>query len=177
MFFTKKAQSLAVLFVLAALPAGAQQTSTNRVATNTAWSTFVDGKPKQCWVVAAPTQSENTRGGKAVSVSRGEIRLFVTYRQGTKGEVSFAGGYPFAPSSTVVLDVGGAKFSLYPDSSAKDWAWSGSADDDAKIVAALKGGSNATLTAKSAKGTQTVDTFSLSGFSAAVDEAAKQCAN
>lgn len=161
--------------LLLALPALAE-TSTNRVATNTAWSTFVDGTPKQCWSVSAPTETVNTKGGKAVAVSRGDIRLFITYRAGSKGEISFAGGYPFAPGSTVSLDVGGTAFDLYPDTTTKDWAWSGSPEDDVKIIAALKAGSSATVTAHSAKGTQTKDTFSLAGFSAAVDEAAKQCA-
>ena len=42
-----------------------------------------------------------------------------------------------------------------------EWAWAASPDDDAKVLAALKKGSSAVLTAKSAKGTQTKDTFSL----------------
>ena len=57
------------------------------------------------------------------------------------------------------------------------WAWAGSPDDDAKIMAAMKAGSSAVATARSGRGTQTVDTFSLSGISAALDEAAKRCAN
>lgn len=176
MTLSKSGLATIAIAMLLALPA-AGETSTNRVATNTAWSTFVDGTPKQCWSVSAPTETVNTKGGKAVAVSRGDIRLFITYRAGAKGEISFSGGYPFAPGSTVSLDVNGAAFDLYPDATTKDWAWAGSADDDVKIIAALKAGSTAIVTAHSAKGTQTKDTFSLSGFSAAVDEAAKQCAN
>ena len=48
-------------------------------------------------------------------------------------------------------------------------------DDDAKILAALQKGTDATLTAHSAKGTQTKDTFSLRGFTAAMAEAASRC--
>lgn len=166
--------AVAALCAGLALPAAAQ-TSQNVVATNTAWSTFVDGNPKQCWSVSAASQSENTRDGKSVAVSRGEIRLFVTYRAGAKGEVSFTGGYPFAAGSTVKLDVGGTVFELHPDTSIKDWAWAGSPDDDAKIIAALKAGSDAVLTARSGRGTQTKDTFSLAGFSASNDEAIKRC--
>jgi hypothetical protein len=32
------------------------QESTNRVAVETAWSVFVDGDPRECWVVSAPTE-------------------------------------------------------------------------------------------------------------------------
>lgn len=149
------------------------QVSTNRVAAETDWSVFVEESPKECWGVSAPKETVNTKDGKPASVRRGDILLFVTYRPGGQGEVSFTGGYPFAGGSTVGLDIGGTKFDLFSDG---EWAWSGSKDDDAKIIAAMKSGSTAVLTARSAKGTQTADTFSLSGISAALDEAAKRCA-
>lgn len=151
------------------------QVSTNRVAAETDWSVFVEESPKECWAVSAPKETVNTRDGKAVAVRRGDILLFVTYRPGAaQGEVSFSGGYPFAGGSTVDLDIGGTKFDLFSDG---EWAWSGSKEDDAKIVAALKSGASAVLTARSARGTQTKDTFSLLGISAALDEAAKRCAS
>lgn len=149
------------------------QVSTNRVAAETDWSVFVEESPKECWGVSAPKETVNTKDGKAASVRRGDILLFVTYRPGGQGEVSFTGGYPFAGGSTVGLDIGGTKFDLFSDG---EWAWSGSKEDDAKIIAAMKSGASAVLTARSAKGTQTADTFSLNGISAALDEAAKRCA-
>lgn len=149
------------------------QVSTNRVAAETDWSVFVEESPKECWGVSAPKETVNTKDGKATSVRRGDILLFVTYRPGGQGEVSFTGGYPFAGGSTVGLDIGGTKFDLFSDG---EWAWAGSKDDDAKIIAAMKSGASAVLTARSARGTQTADTFSLNGISAALDEAAKRCA-
>lgn len=149
------------------------QVSTNRVAAETDWSVFVEENPKECWGVSAPKETVNTKDGKPTSVRRGDILLFVTYRPGSQGEVSFTGGYPFAGGSTVGLDIGGTKFDLFSDG---EWAWSGSKDEDAKIIAAMKSGASAVLTARSARGTQTADTFSLSGISAALDEAAKRCA-
>lgn len=149
------------------------QVSTNRVAAETDWSVFVEESPKECWGVSAPKETVNSKDGKATSVRRGDILLFVTYRPGGQGEVSFTGGYPFAGGSTVGLDVGGTKFDLFSDG---EWAWAGSKDDDAKIIAAMRAGSSAVLTARSARGTQTADTFSLNGISAALDEAAKRCA-
>jgi hypothetical protein len=47
--------------------------------------------------------------------------------------------------------------------------------DDARILTAMKRGSNAILTARSARGTQTRDTFSLLGFTAAAEEAERRC--
>ena len=56
-----------------------------------------------------------------------------------------------------------------------EYAWAASVEDDAKLLAAMQKGAEATLTARSAKGTQTKDTFSLSGFTAAMTEAEGQC--
>lgn len=163
----------ALVLALAVPGAAIAQVSSNRVAAKTDWSVFVDGTPPECWSVSAPKETVNTKDGKPTTARRGDILLFVTYRKGGKGEVSFAGGYPFAPNSTVGLDVGGTKFDLFVDG---EWAWAGSPDDDAKIIGALKSGASAILTGRSARGTQTQDTFSLNGFSAAIDEAAKRCA-
>lgn len=167
----------AALLTLTTAPGAIAQVSTNRVAAETAWSVFVDGDPKECWGVSAPTETVNTRDGQAVSVRRGDILLFVTYRPGAaEGEVTFTGGYPFKPDSVVKLDISGTNFDLVTHRDSPEWAWSGSPEDDAKIVAALKAGASAVLRAESSRGTKTQDTFSLIGISAALDEAAKRCA-
>lgn len=163
---------LAAVIALAANTVQAQE-STNRVASNTDWSVFTEESPKECWGVSSPKETVNTRDGNPVSVRRGDILLFVTFRPGgAKGEVSFSGGYPFAPGSAVTLDIDGNTFQLFADG---EWAWPGTAEDDATILAAMKKGTGAVLTAKSAKGTQTKDSFSLRGFTASMDEAAKRC--
>ena len=158
-----------------ALSAGgvSAQDSTNQVAVKTDWSVFAEDNPKECWGVSSPRETVNSRDGKPVSVKRSDILLFVTFRPGQAGgETSFTGGYPFAPGSTVTVDIGGTKFDMIID---KEWAWAASVDDDAKILAALQKGTDAVLSAHSAKGTQTKDTFSLRGFTAAMAEAASRC--
>ena len=168
-----RAAGVAVISMMGFATSAVAQESTNRVATMTDWSVFADKNPTECWGVSSPKETVNTKDGKPVSVRRGDILLFVTFRPGAKGETSFSGGYPFAPGSTVKLDVDGTSFDLFSDG---EWAWPGTAEDDATILAALKKGTTAVLTARSAKGTQTKDSFSLRGFTAAMDEAAKQCA-
>ena len=152
-------------------PVSAQE-STNRVATMTDWNVFTEESPKECWGVSKPKESVNTRDGKPAAVTRSDILLFVTFRPGKPGEISFTGGYPFAGGSTVEVSVDGNAFQLF---TAGAWAWPGSTEDDAKLLAALKAGTNATLTARSGRGTQTVDTFSLRGFTAAMEDAGKRC--
>ena len=152
----------------------AQEETTNRVAAATDWSVFQETDPVECFGVSAPKESVNTRGGEPVSVSRGETLLFVFYRpaEGVNGQVTFTGGYPFASGSTVTMDVSGTEYQLFTEG---EWAWPATPEDDARIVAAMKRGASAILTGVSGRGTQTRDTFSLLGFTAAVDEAASRC--
>ena len=160
---------------LSATAVAAQQESTNRVAAQTDWSVFVENNPQECWGVSAPKETVNTRDGAVVSARRGDILLFVSYRPaaGVNGEVSFTGGYPFAEGSTVTLAIGDTSFELFTDG---EWAWPASPGDDARILTAMKRGTNAIVTGRSGRGTQTRDTFSLLGFTAAAEEAERRCA-
>lgn len=162
-----------LLIATSITPAFAQE-STNRVAAKNAWSVFVEDNPTECWGVSTPRETVNTRDGRVVAVKRGSILLFVTFRPGAgaKGEVSFTGGYPFAGGSTVTVSVSGNQFEMFTEG---EWAWPASPADDAKLVTALKRGAEATLTARSSRGTTTKDTFSLIGFTAAMEEAEKRC--
>ncbi len=166
---------LALAVSVASVPSFAQE-STNRVAAKTDWSVFVEQDPVECWSVSAPKETVNTRDGRVVAVRRGDILLFVTFRPSdeVQGEISFTGGYPFAQGSTVTLEVDGSTFELFTDG---EWAWPATSSDDAKITTSMKRGTNATLTARSSRGTVTKDTFSLLGFTAALEEAERRCTN
>jgi hypothetical protein len=169
------AGGMAIAMALLTTPAAqAQSTSTNQVATSTAWSVFEDSDPRECWAVSAPTETVNTKDGRVVAVRRGDILLMTFFRPGAgvQGQITFTGGYPFAGGSTVNLNIGGTQFELFTEG---EWAWPASAADDAQVLAAMKRGADAVLTARSARGTVTKDTFSLLGYTAAVEEAEKRC--
>lgn len=153
---------------------GFAQDSRNRVAAHTDWSVFEAKEPAQCWSVSSPKETVNTRDGRVVAARRGDILLFVSYipDSAVKGQVSFTGGYPFRDGSTVTMEISGNKFELFTEG---EMAWSASDSEDAKIVTALKRGAEAVLTGISGRGTKTEDTFSLLGFTAAVEEAEKRC--
>ena len=152
----------------------AQDQSTNRVAAKTDWSVFVEDNPTECWGVSTPKEVVNTRDGRVVAVNRGQTLLMVFYRPSAeaKGQVAFTGGYPFASGSTVTMSISGNTYELFTEG---EWAWPATTADDAKIIAAMKRGADATLVGKSSRGTQTKDTFSLLGFTAAVEDAEKRC--
>ena len=172
----KKVMVTAAAALLLAGNAAAQEESDNRVAANTDWSVFVESDPTECWAVSAPKETLNTRDGNTVDVRRGDIRLIVFYRpsENVNGQVMFTGGYPFAEGSTVSLQVGDTTFQMFTQG---ETAWPATAEDDAKFVTAMKAGANAVLTARSSRGTQTQDTFSLLGFTAAVEEAENRCSS
>jgi hypothetical protein len=150
------------------------QSETECVSAQTDWSVCVWNQPKECWGVSKPKETVNSRDGRVVSVRRGDILMFVTFRPGAgdKGEISFTGGYPFAPGSTVRVEIDGSAFELFTDG---EWAWPANTADDAALLAAMKRGASAVVTARSGRGTQTKDTFSLQGFTAAMTEAETRC--
>ncbi|MDR9394316.1 MAG: invasion associated locus B family protein [Roseovarius sp.] len=166
--------AIAVAAMVAGGAATAQEESTNQVAAKTAWSVFEDTDPRECWVVSAPTETVNTRDGRVVAVRRGDILLMAFYRPeaGVDGQVTFTGGYPFAEGSTVNVQIGDDEFEMFTEG---EWAWPASTEDDARMIEAMKGGIDAVLTARSTRGTTTKDTFSLLGFTAALDEAQSRC--
>ncbi|MEO0485494.1 MAG: invasion associated locus B family protein [Pseudomonadota bacterium] len=172
---TRIISAVAVSLALA-VPAMAQDVSTNRVAVKTDWNVFTDTDPKECWLVSPPTETVNTRGGNVVAARRDEILLMVFHRPSidVAGQVAFTGGYPFAAGSTVNVDVDGTEFELATEG---EWAWAPSAADDAKIVTAMKRGAKAVVTGLSSRGTTTKDTFSLLGFTAAAADAESRCAS
>ena len=162
------------LMVLATAPVSAQETSTNQVAAKTDWSVFEDKSPRECWAVSSPKETVNTKDGRVVAVNRSEILLMAFFRPeaGVAGQITFTGGYPFASGSTVNITIDGNSFELFTEG---EWAWPASPSDDAKILASMKRGAEAVLTGRSGRGTTTKDTFSLSGFTAAVEDAEKRC--
>ena len=166
--------TFAAVALLSVSGAALAQEETNRVAAETDWAVFEGDEPKECWAVTAPRETVNTRDDRVVSVRRGDILLFVTYRPGESiaGEVSFTGGYPFADGSTVTLEVGGATFEMFTEG---EYAWPATPAEDQKIVTAMKRGSDAVVTARSSRGTETKDTFSLLGATAMIEEAEKRC--
>lgn len=162
------------IVALAGTGAFAQQASENQVAAQTDWSVFEEKDPRECWAVSSPKETVNTRDGRVVAVRRGEILFMTFFRPGANvsGQVAFTGGYPFASGSTVNLDISGSQFELFTEG---EWAWPATTSDDAKIMAAMKRGANAVATARSGRGTVTKDTFSLLGYTAAVEDAEKRC--
>ena len=160
----------------AVMPGDVAAQTQKRVDAKKDWSIFQAGTDAQklCWIVSQPTQKAAFRNGKSVEVNRGDIFLMVAIRpaDGVKSEVSFLSGYPFKKGSEVKASVGSDDFTMFTEG---ETAWAPSAQDDTALVDAFRKGSNAKIEGTSTRGTVTVDTFSLSGFTAALDAAVELC--
>ena len=154
--------------------AGAQ--TQQRIDVKKAWSIFqaeAEGR-KVCWIVSQPTTTAAFRNGKSVAVKRGDIFMMISIRpaDGVANEVSFLSGYPLKKGSEVKVSVGPKSYTLFTEG---ENAWAPSADDDAAMVDAFRRGAKAKVKGVSTRGTNTVDTFSLSGFTAALEAAVALC--
>ena len=130
--------------------------------------TFTEAGKTGCSIWSKPTKEE----GKYKK--RGAIYAYVTHRPWEKrlNEVSIAAGYTFKKGSTVRVGIGGQKFALFTDG---DTAWSRTPKEDKALVAAMKRGNSMVVNGRSSRGTQTTDTYSLTGFTKAYETMSKAC--
>lgn len=161
---------LIAVAAVAALPAGAAPTRSSLIDTFDDWSAFAvpEGKGKVCYAGSVPKKQEGFAG------KRGDVFIMVTHRPADKvvGEVSIAAGYAYKPNEPVSLEIDTQKFELF---SQGDNAWSPE-KGDAKIVAAMKkSGGSMVVRGTPAKGPKTVDTYSLKGFTAALNAIGAAC--
>ena len=144
------------------------------------YQTASDCPQKECGASSSPVNTVNTRGGRTVQVRRGTIKLFVTataLNSADSALVSFNSGYPFADDSDVLAAIDNATeftFQIGPEAANAEWAWPLPTDDD-RLVEAMKRGGRIILSGTSGRGTNTRDTFSLKGFTAALENAVKLC--
>lgn len=123
---------------------------------------------KACYIASQPKDS------KPKEAKRDPIWLLVTHRPYRKieNEVSVYVGYPFKDGSNARVEIDGQAFELFTKD---DTAWSNTPADDAKLVDAMRKGSKLQVKGVSSRGTETVDQFSLAGFTAAMKAIGDAC--
>lgn len=135
------------------------------------WSAFSEkenGKPL-CYMASLPKKAEGATG------KRGDAYMMVTHRpaEKTTGEVSVRAGYTYKEGTEVEVRVGGGQpIMLFTD---QGFAWTREAKTDQALIAAMKAGASLTVKGTSSRGTQTTDTYSLKGFTAALETINKAC--
>ncbi|MDB5506975.1 MAG: hypothetical protein JWR75_1613 [Devosia sp.] len=160
----------AAVTLAAALPATAQQ-ATNLGSFNqwTAWKSS-DANGVICYISGQPQDMQ------PAGVNRDPVHFLIIHRSGlgTKNEVQTIIGYPFnTKTPNVSASVDGKAYSMVIEGTA---AWLASSGDETTFVAALKKGSKLVVKGTSQRGTNTIDTYSLSGVTAAMTAIDQACA-
>ena len=133
------------------------------------WETIVINKDsgKICFAQTLPTK----RAPKAVQ--RDKSKLFVTFRPGEniKDEVSITSGHDYK-SSSVTASSGKKKYSFF---SQKNFAWLLDDQEERNFIKLMKKATNIIVKARTTKGAETTDHYSMMGFTKAYNTAKKTC--
>jgi len=156
----------------AAAPAaagGAEPTLIGQFGTWGAYTATPNGK-KVCFALAKPSSQKTNPPNRP----RDPAYAFVSTRPAEKvtNEVSIMIGYTLKPGSESTLEVGGAAYAMYTQG---DGLWIKNAAEEEKMVEAMRKAADVTVKGVSAKGTETIDTFSLKGLAQALDRLAQDC--
>ena len=160
---------LAGTLALSSASAFAQEKATGIGVFNdwTAWQ-GKDDNGTICYISGAPAKTEPG------NVNRDPIHFLVIHRKGLgiRNEVQTLIGYPFNANANASATVDGKAFPMVTEGAA---AWLASADAESGFVEALKKGVTLVVKGTSQRGTNTVDTYSLRGVTAAMGAIDKAC--
>jgi invasion protein IalB len=129
--------------------------------------TFQEDDKSGCYVIAEPVRKEGAY------TSRGKVYALVTHRPADRklDVITIIAGYTYEENSKVTLEIGSDSYEL---DTQDDMAWA-SDEDDPRIVESLKKGEGMVVRGISSRGTETVDTYSLIGFSKAYAAIGEAC--
>lgn len=139
------------------------------------------GKYKDWEVMVMSEQSgkvcfaQSTPVLQAPKSNKRDARLFVTFRPNEKitNEISATGGYEFNKSNSVLATSGNNKFKF--DIKQQGFAWMTSNKKEDIMIKVMKKGSRIMVSGYNDKGSQTIDHYSLLGFTKAYATAKKAC--
>jgi hypothetical protein len=153
----------------AAVAGGAEPTLIGQFGTWGAYTATPNGK-KVCFALAKPSSSKTNPPNRP----RDPAYAFVSSRPAEKvtNEVSVMIGYTLKPGSESTLEVGGASYAMYTQG---DGLWIKNAAEEERMVDAMRKAADVVVKGVSAKGTETIDTFSLKGLAQALDRLAQDC--
>ena len=112
---------------------------------------------------------------QAPKSNKREAKLFVTFRPNEKitDEISVTPGYEFNKNNSVTAVSGKYKFKF--DIKQSGFAWIADNKIEVKMVRQMKRGSRIMITGYNQKGSQTIDHYSLLGFTKSYDAAKTSC--
>ena len=104
-----------------------------------------------------------------------DARMFVSFRTGEKvnNEISITGGYEFNNKNSITATSGKSKYKF--DIAQEGFAWIADTKIENKMIKTMKRGSRIMVTGYNQKGSQTIDHYSLLGFTKAYNAAKNNC--
>ena len=133
------------------------------------WEAFTlkGEKGKVCFAQTIPVKRS------PASFKRNGSRLFVTFRPGEniKDEVSVTSGHDYK-SSTVTASSEKKRYSFF---SQKNFAWLLDDQEEKNFIKLMKRATNLIVKARTIKGAETTDHYSMMGFTKAYNTAKKTC--
>ena len=104
-----------------------------------------------------------------------EARLFVSFRPNEKilDEISITPGYEFNKKNSIIAKSGKNKYKF--DISQDSFAWIADNKQEKKMIRTMKKGSRIMITGYNQKGSQTIDHYSLLGFTKAYKATRANC--
>lgn len=133
------------------------------------WSAYTasESSGRLCFAMSQPTSTEPEPDG----FEEAYMYLSTRVADGVRNEFNLIAGYEFAPDSVAQLEVGGQVYDLFTQA---DGAWLQDATLGENLAGSMRAGTVLTVSGTSARGIRVVQTFSLSGVTAAsraVDQA------
>ncbi len=112
---------------------------------------------------------------QAPKSNKRDAKLFVAFRPNEKiiNEVSVTGGYEFNNKNSVTATSGKNKFKF--DIKEQGFAWIADTKVEFRMINKMKKGSRIMITGYNQKGSQTIDHYSLLGFTKAYNTVKKAC--
>ena len=141
-----------------------------KILKNKDWETYIikNESSKICFAQSSPilqAPKTNTR----------EARLFVTFRPNEKisDEISITSGYEYNKKNSIMARSGKYKYKF--DIAQENFAWMADNKKEKKMIKTMKKGSRIMITGYNQKGSQTIDHYSLLGFTKAYNSSKKSC--
>ncbi|MDC0449273.1 hypothetical protein OAL70_00135 [Pelagibacteraceae bacterium] len=133
------------------------------------WQSFTaeTDEGKICFAQTLPTKRA------PAAVKRGKSKLFVTFRpsENIKDEISITSGHIYK-TSTVTAKSGKRSYSFF---SKENFAWILDDQDEKKFIRLMKKATDVIVKARTVKGAETTDHYSMMGFTKAYNAAKKNC--
>ena len=141
-----------------------------KILKNKDWETYVikNESSKICFAQSMPIL-------QAPKASPREARLFVTFRPNEKisDEISITSGYEYNKKNSIMARSGKYRYKF--DIAQENFAWMADNKKEKKMIKTMKKGSRIMVTGYNQKGSQTIDHYSLLGFTKAYNSAKKSC--